>query len=117
MEQGWGRCPIPSLPHLTAFRELGPVDNILGPLTEILEGVLQADPRLLERTKAKVFSAFITVLQMKELHGEGSGSSACQQPACWAALAGTTCFSWDFSHYWDSRPTKLLFFSTCLPHT
>ncbi|XP_040860252.1 nucleoporin NUP188 [Ochotona curzoniae] len=49
-------------------RELGPVDNILGPLTEILEGVLQADPRLLERTKAKVFSAFITVLQMKELH-------------------------------------------------
>ncbi|KAM5183208.1 nucleoporin NUP188 isoform 2-T2 [Callospermophilus lateralis] len=48
-------------------RELGPVDEILGPLTEILEGVLQADQQLMEKTKAKVFSAFITVLQMKEM--------------------------------------------------
>ncbi|XP_059115957.1 nucleoporin NUP188 isoform X1 [Peromyscus eremicus] len=48
-------------------RELGAVDKILGPLTEVLEGVLQADQRLMEKTKAKVFSAFITVLQMKEM--------------------------------------------------
>ncbi|EPY83309.1 nucleoporin NUP188-like protein [Camelus ferus] len=48
-------------------RELGSVDDILGPLTEILEGVLQADQQLMEKTKAKVFSAFITVLQMKEM--------------------------------------------------
>lgn len=53
-----------------SFRELGAVDKILGPLTEVLEGVLQADQQLMEKTKAKVFSAFITVLQMKELRGE-----------------------------------------------
>ncbi|KAB0407114.1 hypothetical protein E2I00_004270, partial [Balaenoptera physalus] len=47
--------------------ELGSVDEILRPLTEILEGVLQADQQLMEKTKAKVFSAFITVLQMKEM--------------------------------------------------
>lgn len=47
--------------------ELGSVDEILGPLTEILEAVLQADQQLMEKTKARVFSAFITVLQMKEL--------------------------------------------------
>lgn len=46
------------------------MDKILGPLTEVLEGVLQADQQLMEKTKAKVFSAFITVLQMKELRGE-----------------------------------------------
>ncbi|XP_012876728.1 PREDICTED: nucleoporin NUP188 homolog [Dipodomys ordii] len=48
-------------------RELGAVDEILRPLTEVLEGVLQADPQLVEKTKAKVFSVFITALQMKEL--------------------------------------------------
>lgn len=46
------------------------MDEILGPLTEILEGVLQADQQLMEKTKAKVFPAFITVLQMKEMRGE-----------------------------------------------
>lgn len=59
--------PIP----LCFFRELGAVDEIFEPLTEILEGVLQADQQLMERTKAKVFSAFIMVLQMKEMQGEG----------------------------------------------
>lgn len=59
---------LPSPPHIS--RELNPVDEILGPLTEILEGVLQADRQLMEKTKAKVFSAFITVLQMKEMRGE-----------------------------------------------
>ncbi|KAM6170266.1 nucleoporin NUP188 isoform 2-T2 [Rhynchocyon petersi] len=48
-------------------RELSSVDEILGPLTEILEGVLQADQQLMEKTKAKVFSALITVLQMREM--------------------------------------------------
>lgn len=60
----------PSRPHVIS-RELGPGDEILAPLTEILEGVLQADRQLMEKTKAKVFSAFITVLQMKEMRGEG----------------------------------------------
>lgn len=65
------RCvPSPS-PLCAVSRELGSVDEILGPLTEILEGVLQADQQLMEKTKAKVFSAFITVLQMKEMRGEG----------------------------------------------
>lgn len=39
-------------------------------LTQILEGVLQADEQMMEKTKAKVFSALITVLQMKEMKGE-----------------------------------------------
>lgn len=49
---------------------------MLAPLTEILEGVLQADRQLMEKTKAKVFSAFITVLQMKERGGEGRAVAA-----------------------------------------
>lgn len=61
---------LPSPLHVIS-RELGPVDEILGPLTEILDGVLQADQQLMEKTKAKVFSSFITVLQMKEMRGEG----------------------------------------------
>ena len=52
------------------------MDEILAPLTEILEGVLQADQQLMEKTKAKVFSAFITVLQMKEMRGEGHGGGS-----------------------------------------
>ncbi|XP_044309035.1 nucleoporin NUP188 isoform X1 [Varanus komodoensis] len=47
--------------------ELGSVDAIVSSLTQILEGVLQADPQLMEKTKAKVFSALITVLQMKHV--------------------------------------------------
>lgn len=67
-----GRLPVASgaVFPLCPFRELGAVDKILGPLTEVLEGVLQADQQLMEKTKAKVFSAFITVLQMKEMRGE-----------------------------------------------
>lgn len=57
------------------------MDEILAPLTEILEGVLQADQQLMEKTKAKVFSAFITVLQMKEMRGEGPrGAGAALAP-------------------------------------
>ncbi|EMP34696.1 hypothetical protein UY3_08273 [Chelonia mydas] len=47
--------------------ELGSVDKIINSLTQILEGVLQADQQVMEKTKAKVFSALITVLQMKEM--------------------------------------------------
>lgn len=64
-------CVLPPSLPLIVSRELGSVDELLGPLTEILEGVLQADQQLMEKTKAKVFSAFITVLQMKEMRGEG----------------------------------------------
>uniref|UniRef100_A0A8C0GA81 Nucleoporin NUP188 n=1 Tax=Chelonoidis abingdonii TaxID=106734 RepID=A0A8C0GA81_CHEAB len=47
--------------------ELGSVDKIINSLTQILEGVLQADQQMMEKTKAKVFSALITVLQMKKM--------------------------------------------------
>lgn len=46
------------------------MDKIINSLTQILEGVLQADQQMMEKTKAKVFSALITVLQMKEMKGE-----------------------------------------------
>lgn len=65
-----------------SFRELGAVDKILGPLTEVLEGVLQADQQLMEKTKAKVFSAFITVLQMKELRGEHQRLTRATRTCC-----------------------------------
>lgn len=77
----------PSLPHVTP-RELGSVDEILGPLTAILEGVLQADQQLMEKTKAKVFAAFITVLQMKEMKGEGQWSAGSDPPALLGASLG-----------------------------
>ncbi|KAJ6654583.1 hypothetical protein lerEdw1_006736 [Lerista edwardsae] len=47
--------------------DLGSVDKILSSLTQILDGVMQADQQLMEKTKAKVFSALIMVLQMKEV--------------------------------------------------
>ncbi|KAM6985915.1 nucleoporin NUP188 [Aplochiton taeniatus] len=43
--------------------------SVLPPLALILESVLQADQQLMERTKAKVFSALISVLQIQELNG------------------------------------------------
>ncbi|XP_026545738.1 nucleoporin NUP188 homolog isoform X1 [Notechis scutatus] len=46
--------------------KLGSADEIIDSLTQILDGVLQADQQMMEKTKAKVFSALITVLQMKE---------------------------------------------------
>uniref|UniRef100_A0A672I973 Nucleoporin NUP188 n=1 Tax=Salarias fasciatus TaxID=181472 RepID=A0A672I973_SALFA len=42
--------------------------DILSPLSLILESVLQADQQLMERTKAKVFSALISVLQIQGLN-------------------------------------------------
>ncbi|XP_061460511.1 nucleoporin NUP188 isoform X2 [Rhineura floridana] len=46
--------------------ELSSVDKTINSLTQILDAVLQADQQMMEKTKAKVFSALITVLQMKE---------------------------------------------------
>ncbi|CAL8384411.1 unnamed protein product [Gadus morhua 'NCC'] len=43
--------------------------DILTPLALVLESVLQADQQLMERTKAKVFSALISVLQIQGLNG------------------------------------------------
>ncbi|KAK6481024.1 nucleoporin NUP188-like protein [Huso huso] len=37
--------------------------DILDPLAQVLESILQADQQLMERTKAKVFSALLSVLQ------------------------------------------------------
>ncbi|XP_036384305.1 nucleoporin NUP188 homolog [Megalops cyprinoides] len=41
--------------------------DVLPPLSLILENILQADQQLIERTKAKVFSALISVLQIQGL--------------------------------------------------
>lgn len=43
--------------------------DILSPLSLILESVLQADQQMMERTKAKILSALISVLQIQELNG------------------------------------------------
>ncbi|XP_078502398.1 nucleoporin NUP188 isoform X2 [Lissotriton helveticus] len=48
-------------------RELGSARDILPSLVQILEGALQADPQLMEKTKAKVLAALLTVLQMRQL--------------------------------------------------
>ncbi|KAK5879327.1 hypothetical protein CesoFtcFv8_024642 [Champsocephalus esox] len=42
--------------------------DILSPLSLILESVLQADHHMMERTKAKIFSALISVLQIQGLN-------------------------------------------------
>lgn len=44
--------------------------DILAPLSLILENVLQADQQMMERTKAKIFSALISVLQIQGLNGK-----------------------------------------------
>lgn len=44
--------------------------DILSPLSLILESVLQADQQMMERTKAKIFSALISVLQIQEVNGK-----------------------------------------------
>ncbi|PKU32884.1 hypothetical protein llap_16811 [Limosa lapponica baueri] len=62
--------------------ELGSVDKIINSLTQILEGVLQADQQMMEKTKAKVFSALITVLQMKEMKGVVEDAECSHQPVC-----------------------------------
>ncbi|XP_056289355.1 nucleoporin NUP188 isoform X2 [Pseudoliparis swirei] len=43
--------------------------DILSPLSLILESILQADQQMMERTKAKIFSALISVLQIQGLNG------------------------------------------------
>lgn len=51
--------------------------DILSPLSLILESVLQADQQLMERTKAKIFSALISVLQIQGLDGKKHTSDVC----------------------------------------
>uniref|UniRef100_A0A667XV40 Nucleoporin NUP188 n=1 Tax=Myripristis murdjan TaxID=586833 RepID=A0A667XV40_9TELE len=53
--------------------------DILSPLSLILESVLQADQQL-DRTKAKIFSALISVLQIQGLNGERHTSLISQLP-------------------------------------
>uniref|UniRef100_A0A3P8W9J0 Nucleoporin NUP188 n=1 Tax=Cynoglossus semilaevis TaxID=244447 RepID=A0A3P8W9J0_CYNSE len=48
---------------------LATAPDILSPLSLILESVLKADQELMERTKAKIFSALISVLQIQGLNG------------------------------------------------
>lgn len=43
--------------------------DVLCPLSLILESVLQADQQMMERTKAKIFSALISVLQIQGFNG------------------------------------------------
>uniref|UniRef100_A0A670KE07 Nucleoporin NUP188 n=1 Tax=Podarcis muralis TaxID=64176 RepID=A0A670KE07_PODMU len=66
----WRMMLIVSSSHVRRFcLSLGSVDKIINSLTKILDGVLQADQQMMEKTKAKVFSALITVLQMKQMKG------------------------------------------------
>lgn len=44
--------------------------DVLSPLSLILESVLKADQQMVERTKTKVLSALISVLQIQGLNGE-----------------------------------------------
>ncbi|XP_066569048.1 nucleoporin NUP188 isoform X2 [Amia ocellicauda] len=48
---------------------IGLAPEILQPLALILESILQADQQLMDRAKAKVFSALISVLQIQGLNG------------------------------------------------
>ncbi|XP_053552160.1 nucleoporin NUP188 [Bombina bombina] len=48
-------------------KDLGSSADMLCSLTQILEGVIQADQQLMEKTKARVFSALISVLEMKQM--------------------------------------------------
>jgi hypothetical protein len=49
---------------------------MLSPLSLILESVLQTDQQLMAKTKAKVFSALMSVLQMLGLDGM-EGNNRC----------------------------------------
>lgn len=44
--------------------------DVLSPLSLILESVLRADQQMMERTKTKILSALISVLQIQGLNGE-----------------------------------------------
>uniref|UniRef100_A0A7N8XMA8 Nucleoporin NUP188 n=1 Tax=Mastacembelus armatus TaxID=205130 RepID=A0A7N8XMA8_9TELE len=55
----WRRC---------VFLVVATAPDILSPLSLILESVLQADQHLMERTKAKIFSTLISVLQIQGLN-------------------------------------------------
>uniref|UniRef100_A0A8C9VE13 Nucleoporin NUP188 n=1 Tax=Scleropages formosus TaxID=113540 RepID=A0A8C9VE13_SCLFO len=48
--------------------------DVLAPLSQILENILQADQQLMGRTKAKLFSALISVLQIQGLNSDDSSS-------------------------------------------
>ncbi|KAM4696540.1 nucleoporin NUP188 [Rhinophrynus dorsalis] len=47
--------------------DLGTPENILPSLTQILEGVLQEDEPAMEKTKARVFSSLISVLEIRQM--------------------------------------------------
>ncbi|XP_041706361.1 nucleoporin NUP188-like [Coregonus clupeaformis] len=56
--------------------------DVLSPLTLILESVLQSDQQLMARTKAKVFSALISALQIQGLNAGGEISQLPQLLLC-----------------------------------
>ncbi|XP_063288705.1 nucleoporin NUP188 isoform X2 [Pelobates fuscus] len=48
-------------------KAMGSPEDILPPLTQILEGILQIDSQQMEKTKSRVFSALIYVLEIKQM--------------------------------------------------
>lgn len=60
---------INSVTALSVCSVVATAPDILSPLSLILESVLQADQQMMERTKAKIFSALISVLQIQGLNG------------------------------------------------
>lgn len=57
-------------PSLPVCSVVATAPDVLSPLSLILESVLKADQQTMERTKTKILSALISVLQIQGLNGE-----------------------------------------------
>lgn len=82
----WRRCvgrvghPLrvfPGLTPLSVYSVVAAAPDILSPLAQILESVLQVDQQMMDRTKAKIFSALISVLHIQGLNGTKCLSFVC----------------------------------------
>lgn len=55
---------------LPVFSVVATAPDVLSPLSLILESILKADQQMMERTKTKILSALISVLQIQGVNGE-----------------------------------------------
>lgn len=65
----YGQSHANCLLNLLVCSVVAAAPDILSPLSLILESVLQTDQQMMEKTKAKIFSALISVLQIQGLNG------------------------------------------------
>lgn len=77
---------------LSAVSVLVSAPALLPPLSHMLENVLQADQQLMERTKAKLFSALISALHIQGLNGE---SMSLHSPVLPHVLSSVIVGFWD----------------------